>query len=40
MEEIIEFLKNEEKRVFVTPSELLKISKKYSKILEIMAPFN
>jgi hypothetical protein len=36
--EIIDFLKNKESRIFVTPSELLKISKKDKKIFELMAP--
>jgi len=38
--EVIDFLKNNESRIFVTPSELLKISKNDKKIFNLMAPEN
>lgn len=40
MNEVIGFLKNEESRIFVTPSELLKISKSDKTIFNLMAPEN
>jgi hypothetical protein len=40
MTEVIDFLKNNEDRVFVTPSELLKISKNNVPIYNLMAPEN
>jgi peptidoglycan/xylan/chitin deacetylase (PgdA/CDA1 family) len=40
MKEVIEFLKNNEGRIFITPSELLKISKKDKNIFDLMAPEN
>lgn len=40
MVEVIDFLKNNEGRVFVTPSELLEISKKDKSIFDLMAPEN
>jgi len=36
MEEVIDFLKNKEKRIFVTPSELLEISKNDKEIYSLM----
>ena len=36
MEEVIDFLKNKEKRIFVTPSELLEISENNKEIYSIM----
>jgi hypothetical protein len=38
MADVIDFLKNNEGRVFVTPSELLKISKKDKNVFEIISP--
>jgi hypothetical protein len=38
MAEVIDFLKNNEDRVFVTPSELLKVSKKDKNIFKIISP--
>lgn len=38
--EVIDFLKNNESRIFVTPSELLKISKNDKTIFNLMAPEN
>ncbi len=40
MAEVIDFLKNDEDRVFVTPFELLKISKSDKTIFDLMAPEN
>jgi hypothetical protein len=40
MTEVIDFLKNNEDRIFVTPSELLKICKKNVTIYNLMAPKN
>lgn len=40
MIEVIDFLKNDENRIFVTPSELLKISEKEKAIFDLMAPRN
>lgn len=38
IKEVIDFLKNKEKRVFVTPSELLEIIKKDKQVYSVMAP--
>ena len=38
IKEVIDFLKNKEKRIFVTPSELLEISKKNKQVYDLMAP--
>jgi peptidoglycan/xylan/chitin deacetylase (PgdA/CDA1 family) len=38
--EVIDFLINKESRIFVTPSEILKISKKDKVIYDLMAPTN
>jgi len=40
MAEVIDFLKNNEGRVFLTPSELLKISERDKTIFDLMAPKN
>ena len=40
IKDVIDFLKNKENRVFITPSELLKISKKEKNIFKIIAPKN
>ena len=37
MTEVIGFLKNDEKRIFVTPSEILEISKKDKKLFDLMS---
>lgn len=38
--EVIDFLKNKENRIFITPSELLEISKKDKNILNLISPSN
>jgi DNA primase len=40
MFEVIDFLRNKENRIFVTPTELLKISKNDKTIFKLMAPEN
>ena len=40
MNEVIDFLKNKEDRIFITPSELLKISKKDKEIYDLISPLN
>ena len=38
--EVIDFLKNKEERIFITPSELLEISKKDKEIFNLISPLN
>jgi len=38
LSDVIDFLQNNENRVFLTPSELLNLSKKDSKIFDVMSP--
>lgn len=40
MNEVIDFLKNKEDRIFITPSELLKISKRDKEIFDLISPLN
>lgn len=38
IKEVIDFLKNEEKRIFITPSEILELSKKNKTIFDYISP--
>jgi len=40
MNEVIDFLKNKEERIFITPSELLKVSKNDKEILDLISPLS